>query len=219
MILSALLTPLALLPFASAAGVHKMKLDKMPVDLQSFNPEAESVFLSQKYGSQTTMRTPPYLRFARPSSNQGLLRSQGDAIVNGGHQVPLSSDFSSPTITRLVVLLTNECQDFMNSQYFTNITIGTPPQSFRVVLDTGTSNLWIPSVQCTSIACFLHAKYDSTQSSTYKANGTAFSSPYGSGTVEGFVSQDKVEVGDLTIQNQLFAEATKEPGLAFAFGK
>ena len=81
------------------------------------------------------------------------------------------------------------------------------------------SNLWVPSTQCTSIACFLHTKYDSTASSTYKANGTTFSIQYGSGSMEGFVSQDTLTIGDITIKKQMFAEATKEPGLAFAFGK
>jgi saccharopepsin len=81
------------------------------------------------------------------------------------------------------------------------------------------SNLWVPSTQCTSIACFLHAKYDASASSTYKANGSAFSIQYGSGSMEGFVSSDILEIGDLSIQNQDFAEAIKEPGLAFAFGK
>jgi len=37
--------------------------------------------------------------------------------------------------------------------------------------------------------------------------------------MEGYVSQDTLRIGDLTIPNQDFAEATKEPGLAFAFGK
>ena len=37
--------------------------------------------------------------------------------------------------------------------------------------------------------------------------------------MEGFVSQDVLTIGDLTIKHQDFAEATKEPGLAFAFGK
>jgi saccharopepsin len=37
--------------------------------------------------------------------------------------------------------------------------------------------------------------------------------------MEGFVSSDILEIGDLSIQNQDFAEAIKEPGLAFAFGK
>ena len=37
--------------------------------------------------------------------------------------------------------------------------------------------------------------------------------------MEGFVSRDTLTIGDITIKNQLFAEAMKEPGLAFAFGK
>ena len=65
----------------------------------------------------------------------------------------------------------------------------------------------------------MHAKYDSSKSSTYKANGTEFAIRYGSGSLEGFVSQDTVTIGDLSIKHQDFAEATKEPGLAFAFGK
>lgn len=84
---------------------------------------------------------------------------------------------------------------------------------------TSSSNLWVPSVRCTSIACFLHTKFDSSASSTYKENGTSFSIKYGSGSMEGFVSRDHLRIGDLTIEDQLFAEALKEPGLAFAFGK
>lgn len=90
---------------------------------------------------------------------------------------------------------------------------------FKVILDTGTANLWVPGVKCTSIACFLHAKYDSAASSTHKDNGTDFKKSYGTGTLEGFVSKDDVSIGDLTIKGQLFAEVTKEPGLVFAFGK
>jgi len=37
--------------------------------------------------------------------------------------------------------------------------------------------------------------------------------------MEGFVSNDVLNIGDLSVKNQDFAEATKEPGLAFAFGK
>lgn len=37
--------------------------------------------------------------------------------------------------------------------------------------------------------------------------------------MEGFVSQDTLCMGDLTIAHQDFAEAVKEPGLAFAFGR
>lgn len=37
--------------------------------------------------------------------------------------------------------------------------------------------------------------------------------------MEGYISKDMVQIGDLKIKDQLFGEATSEPGLAFAFGR
>uniref|UniRef100_A0A8C3EI30 Uncharacterized protein n=1 Tax=Corvus moneduloides TaxID=1196302 RepID=A0A8C3EI30_CORMO len=103
----------------------------------------------------------------------------------------------------------------LDVEYYGTISIGTPPQDFTVVFDTGSSDLWVPSVSCTSLACQTHRVFDPSQSSTYKSTGLSLSIRYGTGEMEGIVGSDTVTVASLVDTNQLFGLSTAEPGQFF----
>uniref|UniRef100_A0A674JH63 cathepsin E n=1 Tax=Terrapene triunguis TaxID=2587831 RepID=A0A674JH63_9SAUR len=94
------------------------------------------------------------------------------------------------------------------------ISIGTPPQNFTVLFDTGSSNLWVPSIYCVSKACAVHSRFHPSDSNTYSEVGTPFSIQYGTGSLSGIIGSDQVTVS-ITVSNQQFAESVSEPGNTF----
>ncbi|ORX99161.1 cathepsin D [Basidiobolus meristosporus CBS 931.73] len=94
--------------------------------------------------------------------------------------------------------------------YYGEITIGTPPQKFTVILDTGSADLWIPSIACQGAACLNHNRYNAKASKTHRAIGKNFTTQYGDYVVSGTVSEDVVDIGGLKIPKQRFGQATTE---------
>lgn len=103
--------------------------------------------------------------------------------------------------------------------YYGNISLGTPPQNFSVIFDTGSSDLWVPSIDCQAGFCNTSQLFNPENSSSVSFNDSSFSIVYGTGTVTGDVARDKLTLADnVTVDGQCFGVATSvssdlRPGL------
>ena len=95
----------------------------------------------------------------------------------------------------------------MNAQYFGEIGIGTPKQPFKVVFDTGSSNLWVPTKWCNFYGWFKN-KYNHNSSSTYVKNGDEMKITYGSGSISGVFSTDDLDINGLVVKQFDFGEVS-----------
>nr|XP_020641745.1 cathepsin D-like [Pogona vitticeps] len=106
--------------------------------------------------------------------------------------------------------------DYMHAQYYGKVSVGTPPQKFTVVFDTGSADFWVPSAYCYSDACESHKKFKSFLSQSYAHGGKQFSLHYGTGSLRGIAAKDTVQISNITIEGQDFGESIFEPGRTFA---
>nr|XP_024202948.2 pepsin A-5 [Pan troglodytes] len=103
-------------------------------------------------------------------------------------------------------------ENYLDMEYFGTIGIGTPAQDFTVIFDTGSSNLWVPSVYCSSLACTNHNRFNPEDSSTYQSTSETVSIAYGTGSMTGILGYDTVQVGGISDTNQIFGLSETEPG-------
>ncbi|KAF7970959.1 hypothetical protein HWV62_22548 [Athelia sp. TMB] len=87
--------------------------------------------------------------------------------------------------------------------YYGSIAIGTPPVSYNVILDTGSSDLWIAAEDCA--ACGKVATFNPAASSSFTNTSTAFSIQYGSGAAAGSLGTDTVQMAGFEVAAQPFA--------------
>ncbi|KAL1868437.1 hypothetical protein VTK73DRAFT_3676 [Phialemonium thermophilum] len=94
--------------------------------------------------------------------------------------------------------------------YFVNATLGTPPQSLRLHLDTGSSDLWVNTprselCQSRGSPCRFAGTYDANASSTYEYIGSYFNISYvdGSGASGDYVS-DTITIGQAQLDRLQF---------------
>lgn len=105
--------------------------------------------------------------------------------------------------------------DRMNTQYFVDVEIGVPAQHFKVVPDTGSSNLWAYSSHCKAFVCHTHDTFDGSKSRTYKQLGDDFQILYGSGGIKGTTSSDMARFGGYKAEDFVFGEIYEVSGITF----
>ncbi|KAK3844832.1 MAG: aspartic peptidase domain-containing protein [Linnemannia gamsii] len=94
-------------------------------------------------------------------------------------------------------------------QLLGTISLGTPPQNFTMVFDTGSSDMWVPSQACITPVCLTLMRYNNTASTTHRAEGKAFDVKYGDGShVSGITAIDSVTLSGTKIVNQSFGLAS-----------
>lgn len=123
---------------------------------------------------------------------------------NTGSPHSLSSRFNVHSVAKRDgnVPLVNYYADL----WYGEVEVGTPPQKFTAVFDTGSSDLFIPSNKC-PVTCDGHEQYDPAASSSAKDSGEPFVLMYGSGETSGEEYVDDVFVGGYKVEKQTVGAA------------
>uniref|UniRef100_A0A914H2T2 Peptidase A1 domain-containing protein n=1 Tax=Globodera rostochiensis TaxID=31243 RepID=A0A914H2T2_GLORO len=188
------------------------------------------------------------LPLRRFDSLRSHLRRKGRLAVKAYHEAErVSRLYHSRDPGYLREMYQQIVYDYYDLEYIALISIGTPPQEFEVVMDTGSANLWVPDSTCNSTQqCFSYCqipfycdpncdeyccgnsskvstcdqknKFTSSKSVSYVKKGKPFQILYGTGFVHGFLGMDTVRFGTSTGQNVLTIPKTFV-GQATSMGK
>lgn len=131
------------------------------------------------------------------------------------YENPVSSQLSNSFFTSDVLHVNLAHRE--NVEYFGFIGMGTPPQLFKVLFDTGSANTWLHSNNCpiSNTACQRHSRYRANISHSYVQVGRNFSLAYGNGNVSGYLSQDTISLAGVEMSGFIFGEALSHCQLTF----
>ncbi|ORZ15224.1 aspartic peptidase domain-containing protein [Absidia repens] len=174
-----------------------------------------------------TILASPWLD-ARPTSTlttpTGNIKPPPLKIPLQVQESPLSQSFAITKIPQTSYL--------HGSGYYGEISIGEPAQTFQVVFDTGSSDMWVISSRCESRGCQGHRQYSRQASRSYRVFGrfydddsndgaddddddnnedilgTVMEVSYGTGHIRAWLGQDTVGVGSMILRDQVLGEAT-----------
>ncbi|OQS06559.1 gastricsin, aspartyl protease family A01A [Thraustotheca clavata] len=134
----------------------------------------------------------PLMRKAKPSKPVANLAPedalQASVIAKLGH-VPLTN--------------------YVEFQFYGEISIGTPPQKLQVCFDTGSSDLWVPGAECDHCAG-THRFAHNISSTFLQASDPNFTVAYGSGGARGISGTETISVAGYTASEVPFGVVQHE---------
>lgn len=138
------------------------------------------------------------------SNKDGFSKVSLGAAINGG-----VTNSTTPTAANSIAL-DNEANDI---GYLATVQLGTPPRNFRLLMDSGSADMWVGGESCQSLAgggCGNHTFLGTKSSSSFKPAGRSFQVTYGTGRVAGDVITDDVVMAGLKLPAHTFGAATVE---------
>lgn len=200
------LVAIGLVPFATSSSSHSSHVRK------SFDKDGGSIILDTTSYTIPLYKVPDEEFVVSFFEREALLL---ELATKGGTTM-------EEAIQRRALLRRPEnevIKDYANAQYYGVIGVGTPAQSFTVIFDTGSSNLWVPDETCPCGRIIGHKdKFHASKSSTYVKDGSEFQILYGSGPVSGTFGIDSVTVADdITVKDVHFGQIADAGGLGYAY--
>ncbi|KAI9492099.1 aspartic peptidase domain-containing protein [Zychaea mexicana] len=144
-----------------------------------------------------------------------LMQLDSDLSTPSSPALPSSSPSSpSHSSSKPAIKTTTTSTQMANTMwsYVIELGVGTPAQTFKVIFDTGSPVIWIPSDECndTSDCPGATTTFETEKSSTKSIEkDNIIMVHYGSGAVEGHVAHDTISFQDTRIANQSMGLATK----------
>jgi hypothetical protein len=104
------------------------------------------------------------------------------------------------------------------TQWYTTIDIGTPGQTLRLNIDTGSSGVVVFDPSCTTCSLNNHTAFDGSKSRTFqRIDNSSFMTMYGDGSSsEGYQARDTVTVGSIAVKRQDLLMSTSASGSLWA---
>ncbi|KAI8638395.1 aspartic peptidase domain-containing protein [Parasitella parasitica] len=96
--------------------------------------------------------------------------------------------------------------------YLIDIHIGTPPQLFTLLLDTGSSSTWVPIQGCGRYCGYPKHSLVPSNSSTFNTDNMVFSIRYGEGFSRGYYAKDTVTINHVAVPQVNFAVSDYNDG-------